>query len=64
MINLDEMSWLELGEAAVVLDDLAEYARKKRLAVAYRTDGNILESWHYEGQCEVIYGRLPAWARW
>lgn len=64
MLNLDEMDWFELGNAVVVFTDLAEYARQKRLAVAYRGDGNILEARHYESQCEAVYERLPDWARW
>jgi hypothetical protein len=64
LLNLDEMDWLELGEAAMVFADLAEYARKKRVAVAYRAGGNILEARYYEDQCETVYKRLPQWARW
>jgi hypothetical protein len=64
LLNLDGMDWIELGEAAVAFDDLAEYARKKRLAVAYRAVGNVLEARYYEDQCETIYQRFPAWGKW
>jgi hypothetical protein len=64
MVNLDTMGWTELGEAMLTFADLAEYARNKRLAVVHRADGKILEASHYESQCDILYVRLPAWARW
>ena len=51
------------GRISAVLD-LAQFARRKRLAVKCRLDGHIDRAMILEDQCEGIYDQLPDYARW
>jgi len=64
--NLDDLSVdpAELREAAVVLEKLARYARKKATAMETRMAGNIPAAMVHEVLLERIYKDLPEWARW
>jgi hypothetical protein len=64
MWNLDEMSEDELFETAVVLDQLASYARTRAHALRFRAAGLEARARHLERACEQIYAQLPMWARW
>ena len=47
-----------------VTRDLANYASNKGTALACRARGDIPAAQVYEGICERIYAKLPAYARW
>ena len=47
-----------------VAGQLACYADWKASAILERQAGNIIAAQSYEAQCETIYKKLPAWAKW
>jgi hypothetical protein len=64
MWNLDEMPEEELFETAVILDQLARYARTRAQAMRFRAAGVEGRARHLERECERIYAQLPEWAQW
>ena len=48
----------------VVVRDLANYARNKSFAMGCRAVGQIKTALVYETACDVIYDRLPEYAKW
>jgi hypothetical protein len=64
MWNLDEMPEAELFETAVVLEQLARYARTRAQALRFRAAGLVARAEYLERECERIYAQLPLWARW
>jgi len=43
---------------------LAGYAANKATAMSCRASGNIKSALVYEKICDMIYQKLPKWARW
>jgi hypothetical protein len=64
MWNLDAMPEEELFDTAVVLDQLARYARARAHAMRFRAAGLEARAQHLERECERLYTQLPMWARW
>jgi hypothetical protein len=64
MWNLDEMPEAELFETAVILEQLAKYARTRIQAMRFRAAGLEGKARHLERECERIYTQLPVWAWW
>lgn len=64
--NLDCLSIdpADLLTAAQVLHDLGDYAHNKADAMRQRLDGNIGAAVTHERLCDIIYKKLPRWARW
>jgi hypothetical protein len=44
--------------------DLACYASNKATAIACRQSGNIQAALTYENIADLVYDRLPNWAKW
>jgi hypothetical protein len=63
-INLDGFDSADLQEIAKVLYMLGNYAQHKECGMRNRANGNITAAEYDERQCELIYKRLPEWARW
>lgn len=47
-----------------VTDQLACYADWKASAIMERQAGHVAAALSYEKNCENIYKKLPAWAKW
>lgn len=62
--NMDGMSEDELKELETVLGVAACYAGHKRLAMEYRTKGDIECGLAHERICDEMYEQLPQECRW
>lgn len=70
-LNLDAMEESELAEIQVKLKEIsaavremASYCEGKQYAMQSRKAGKIDYALRFEQSCDVVYGRLPDWARW
>lgn len=64
--NLDDTlnSPEEYAKASDTLYLLSQYLNNKRLAMMDRNNGHIQSALNYECKCDLIWKKLPEWARW
>lgn len=63
-LNLDGMARGDLVALSLHLRTLAEYARRKSEAMAFREAGQVGSAQRLEAVCEELYGDLPDNWRW
>ncbi len=65
-LDIDDLEILDsrYREFAITSMSLARFARVKIKAIQKRQAGLINDALMLENECEEIYKRLPAWARW
>lgn len=64
-LNLDSIQEpSDLRTIAATLKTLCSYATAKASAVELRASGRVADAMDFERDAQVLYNRLPAWARW